>query len=165
MRLAECHPSRKHQARGMCKSCYDKWLKAQNPEYKDRQFSNATVWARNNPDKMAVIVARRKAKEKADPAFAARQRDRTIKRKYGISQIEYEAMFKKQKGRCAICHREPGEKPLHIDHCHKTGVVRGLLCHQCNWYLGTIEADHHLWARLSKYVATAKSIKTNNPRR
>ena len=38
MKLAECHPTRKHQARGMCKVCYDKWLKAQMPSTKIVSF-------------------------------------------------------------------------------------------------------------------------------
>lgn len=34
MKLAECHPNRKHKARGKCGSCYERWLKDNNPEYK-----------------------------------------------------------------------------------------------------------------------------------
>lgn len=164
MRLATCHPTRKHQARGLCKSCYDKWLKANNTNYKERQLSNTTVWAKANPEKMMVIKERRKAKDAADPTHSARMRDRALQRKYGITQKDYDLMFSKQKGRCAICHRPPGDTPLHVDHCHTTGVVRGLLCHQCNWYLGTIEADRYIITRLNKYVSSAKVIKATNPR-
>ena len=46
LKVASCHPNRKHQARGMCKPCYDKWLKSCNPDYKKRQAENATKWMR-----------------------------------------------------------------------------------------------------------------------
>lgn len=65
-------------------------------------------------------------------------RRRWLKRAYGITVEQYDAMLKKQKGRCAICRRKPVYK-LSVDHCHKTGRVRGLLCRPCNNALGNIE--------------------------
>jgi hypothetical protein len=53
--------------------------------------------------------------------------------KYGITIEQYEEILKKQSGLCAICNRK---KRLCIDHCHKTGKVRGLLCFNCNALLG-----------------------------
>lgn len=60
-------------------------------------------------------------------------------RKYGLSVSEYESMLEKQNGRCAICPFEFGTERMaiaRIDHCHKTGAVRGLLCGRCNSGLG-----------------------------
>lgn len=62
---------------------------------------------------------------------------RTRLRKYGLTRQEYDTLFKQQQGRCAICYTAQnmwGDKPiaLCIDHCHQTGVVRGLLCNFCN---------------------------------
>lgn len=61
--------------------------------------------------------------------------------KYGITKVEYEKMRRRQRYRCALCHRR--EKTwngnggrLSVDHCHTTGVVRGLLCPMCNRGLG-----------------------------
>lgn len=59
----------------------------------------------------------------------------TIKYRYGISLEEYKAMEARQCMRCAICNSSPSET-FHIDHCHKTGVVRGLLCGACNRGIG-----------------------------
>ena len=55
-------------------------------------------------------------------------------RYYGISVADYRAMFEKQDGKCAICKRHQSElsKKLSVDHDHKTGKVRGLLCSHCN---------------------------------
>lgn len=56
--------------------------------------------------------------------------------KYGITREQFEEMYEKQNGCCAICSREVDESKAHIDHDHSTGVVRGLLCMGCNRALG-----------------------------
>lgn len=65
-----------------------------------------------------------------------------LRSKYGISLDQYEDMYQAQRGLCAICRQQEksenqyGVKVLAIDHDHKTGVIRGLLCHNCNRALG-----------------------------
>lgn len=62
-----------------------------------------------------------------------------LKTKYGLTREQFEAMNAAQDGRCAICRTdEPGGrgKRFHVDHCHKTGKVRQLLCNACNHVLG-----------------------------
>lgn len=59
--------------------------------------------------------------------------------KYGITQVEYDNMLRSQDYSCKLCHtKEPGGRhnTFHIDHCHKTDLVRGLLCWACNAGLG-----------------------------
>ena len=51
-----------------------------------------------------------------------------IEKLYGIDEETYQRLFKLQRGRCAICGRRPQKKRLAVDHDHKTGAVRGLLC-------------------------------------
>lgn len=66
-------------------------------------------------------------------------RDKAIQKKYGVTQEWYEETFLAQGGKCAICQAEKAGgrgKRFHIDHCHKTGAVRGLLCFKCNAILG-----------------------------
>lgn len=153
MKLASCHPERKMQARNMCKSCYDKWLKAVNPSYKKSQLSNTTKWAKANPEKMLAIQKRRQEKDKNDPASFFKKRNRSLKLNYGITNNDYEKLLVNQNGGCALCFRKPKPgKHLHVDHCHKTKKVRGLLCHQCNWYMGTIDADHSILDRILNYL-------------
>lgn len=62
-----------------------------------------------------------------------------LKTKYGLTEEQFDAMLVEQGNSCAICRlEEPGGryKKWHIDHCHKTGKVRGLLCAGCNTMLG-----------------------------
>jgi len=80
------------------------------------------------------------------PRCATCWRDETKRRKeaahgnyvtktYGVTQEEYDALYKAQGGRCAICRRATGRaRRLAVDHNHKTGEVRGLLCKPCNSY-------------------------------
>ena len=65
-------------------------------------------------------------------------RDCTLRKKYGIGVAEYNAMLLKQSGRCAICLTDApgGRGRFHVDHCHDTKRVRGLLCNQCNRMVG-----------------------------
>jgi hypothetical protein len=60
----------------------------------------------------------------------------SIKRAYGITSEQYDAMWRKQDGRCAICGEPERARRLGVDHCHVTGRVRGLLCRNCNSGLG-----------------------------
>jgi hypothetical protein len=68
-----------------------------------------------------------------------KERHRRLARKYGITPEAYEAMWAAQEGKCLICvtpEEEVRGKRLCVDHDHKTGKVRGLLCHRCNCVLG-----------------------------
>lgn len=55
-----------------------------------------------------------------------------VAKTYGITGADYEALLERQGGKCAICRARPKSKRLAVDHDHKTGEVRGLLCGRCN---------------------------------
>ena len=61
-----------------------------------------------------------------------------LRKKYNMSIIEYDRMYKSQDYSCKICLRDVNYN-LHVDHCHTTGKVRGLLCSKCNKGLGSFE--------------------------
>jgi hypothetical protein len=64
-----------------------------------------------------------------------------IKRKYGLSKQQYSDLLKSQNNSCKICHTPYGEKAFAVDHCHKTGRVRGILCISCNTAIGMLKED------------------------
>ena len=62
--------------------------------------------------------------------------------RYGITKNKYEEMYKLQNGLCLICKQQCSSgQNLSVDHCHKTGKVRGLLCKKCNSALGMLNDD------------------------
>jgi Recombination endonuclease VII len=71
-----------------------------------------------------------------------------------MSPQDYETLFARQGGVCAICIR-PSAEPLCVDHCHATGKVRGLLCRTCNTGLGHYKDDQRLTAAATAYLRKA----------
>ena len=84
-------------------------------------------------------------------ALKERRRDQDLRRLYGISLATYRQMFALGKGLCWICDRPP-KRSLHVDHDHKTGVVRGLLCFLCNRKLIGRRRDPRLFERAADYL-------------
>lgn len=80
-----------------------------------------------------------------------------IKRWYGIEPEDYYRMLEEQDGCCALCSSDsPNGKRLtkfHIDHCHETGKVRGLLCGKCNTFIGLANHDPDVLLRAAEYLA------------
>jgi hypothetical protein len=84
-------------------------------------------------------------------------REYALKRNYGITIEEYEKMLFSQDGKCSLCGEEPKTKDhrygkarsLAVDHCHKSGKVRRLLCTKCNLGLGWYETNKD---RIDKYL-------------
>lgn len=75
----------------------------------------------------------------------------TRARSLGVTDAEYEQLLAWQDGHCALCPNEPRTRRLHVDHDHRTGKVRGLLCHRCNRNLPTWVDDRWL-LRASRYL-------------
>jgi len=75
-----------------------------------------------------------------------RDRAKSIKRKYGLTMEAYEFLLSNQKGVCAICFKsEIGKfQNLAVDHDHKTGKVRGLLCRRCNLGLSYLDNSEYM---------------------
>lgn len=122
----------------VCKSCaratHMKWLEtnaAKNAE-------NAKKWRAANP---------------------RLSKDFGLRHRYGIPLGTYDRMFAEQNGKCAICETtDPGGRgDFHIDHCHDTGVIRGLLCHNCNVGIGHFQHDEVLIQQAINYVTTRRS--------
>jgi hypothetical protein len=119
---------------GFCRSCYEKHLRRTNPGFAERQRQNRRDWESRNPDKVRELQIKRQT----DPH--ARKRDKATKRATALKQIgthieEVETLYKLG---CAICGTK---KHLHVDHDHKTGLFRGILCSKHNNGLGFLGDD------------------------
>lgn len=79
-----------------------------------------------------------------------------LHQRYGLTLYEYNQLLNKQKGRCKICKSlHTGRKTsshFHVDHCHTTGKIRGLLCHKCNSALGKFNDDVQILKNAIKYL-------------
>jgi len=77
-----------------------------------------------------------------------------VRRKYGVSKEEWEALYERQGGRCAICRKRLVGK-ICLDHDHDTDEVRGLLCNTCNQGLGYFDDDPELMRAAMAYLLNA----------
>jgi recombination endonuclease VII len=96
-------------------------------------------WRERNQTK--VRANDRAYRERNRTSVLRRQRNHTLRRKYGLSVDEFERMAEEQGGLCAACGREPSAVGLQVDHCHETGAVRALLCKSCNSAAGHANDD------------------------
>jgi hypothetical protein len=101
--------------------------------------------------------------EKARERYLGKRKERikkqrivNISNKYGVTIQDYNEMFESQNGCCAICDSHEigrkGAKYFNIDHCHNSGKVRGLLCHNCNIILGKIDDSKDWLNRAIEYL-------------
>ena len=114
--------------------------------------ARARIWWENNRD-YANAQARsyyRKNKVRFNQAV----RRSLLRRKFGITQEQYEALLTKQRGMCAnvFCREVLTTKNRHLDHDHKTKQVRGILCNRCNWALGNVKDNPAVLSGLVIYL-------------
>lgn len=83
-----------------------------------------------------------------------------IKAKYGITLEDYNEILSMQSGKCAICGMTTEEHGmrLHVDHCHKTGLVRGLLCSNCNIGIGNLGDNPLIVKHALSYLLSHKAM-------
>jgi len=118
---------------------------------------------------------RRSVSRSERAALAAKKEkahDRYVVRVYGLEPGEYAQRLAAQKGRCAICRKVPRKRYLAVDHDHRTGTVRGLLCYFCNSSVGTFEFSKTTAENAAAYLlriaqdyplVTQADTKTKNP--
>jgi hypothetical protein len=121
---------------------------------KARVLENARASYRKN---RAVMLARSKAFKARHAARLREVRLERCFRRYGMTGAQYAEMFDARGGRCDICYvaqprLKDGRRMLVIDHDHDTGVVRGLLCNQCNNALGYTRDDASILRRAADYL-------------
>lgn len=129
--------------RGVCKNC----ACASSRTYKNNNLEKTRAYARdwhhNNPEKSKLSGRATK-----------------LKSKYGLTVSQYDSMLTRQKGVCAICTKpeitldpRTGEvRKLSVDHKHKTGKIRALLCANCNHLIGKAKDSPEICEKAANYL-------------
>jgi len=119
-------------------------------------------WVRNNPEKRKVLKDLERLKIDRSRVLNPgkewiKQRGYVLKCRYGITLKDYDDLLKKQNFKCAICHKDSQEMTylLHVDHCHSSNKVRGLLCAKCNQFLGCIKDSVEALHRGIEYISSS----------
>jgi len=81
-----------------------------------------------------------------------RKSETHLNRVYGLPLGSYARMLAAQNGGCAICESQPNGNRLHVDHCHETNTVRGLLCGRCNRAIGLLLNSPELASKAAAYL-------------
>ena len=109
-------------------------------EEKEELKAKHRKYYKNNKEKFKIKS--KKYRERDKKKYKKYRRKQGLKQRYGVTIEWWDIQFKKQKGCCAICGKHQSElnKTLYVDHNHKTGQVRGLLCMDCNFKVGQYES-------------------------
>lgn len=160
--VPEC--GRKVSAKGMCRKHYTAdWREKRGETYRTQQRAYNKNYFK---EKMADLSpAQRKKIKKVHASYQrdwrSRHKDRLRNsekygqrylRNYGLTKKAYEDLLKSQGGGCSICGTPPSTKRLAVDHDHKTGKVRGILCEPCNHGLGKFRDDPSLCHSAAAYL-------------
>ena len=111
------------------------------------------TWIKKHPDRYRDNYTR----QNRNPLTKQRKKEYRLLKKYGLTQADWEDMFKKQGSCCAACQTNVPGSPLgwHVDHNHLTGKVRGILCHHCNTILGRVKDNPAPLYALAHYLETS----------
>ncbi len=131
---SKCGEPKPLKSFGKCKTTVDKL----RPECKACQALFAADYYKQNAEKMKRAA-----------------RESRLKRRYGVDLETYDQMLEAQDGHCALCPKtDDNGASLAVDHSHKTGKVRGLLCRACNGTLGYLEREDDFITRAVEYIRT-----------
>ena len=137
-RVRKNHPKLQNK----CKACGKKrtleWRR-KNPK---RSSELSRQWASRNPNKI---------------------RAKLLWRLYGLTTSDWDKMLDDQGGGCAICGNMEPARGFHVDHCHATKRVRGLLCTNCNHGIGNFSENAQIILEAARYVMRDQLIKLDAP--
>jgi hypothetical protein len=158
--LDEFSPSYRGKVGTWCRQCFREYQRGEggSTPYPERPCS---VCGRLYRPKLVRVknhagYCSRECKEAARKA-SGRMRASHLRKKFGITVEDYDRILEAQGGGCAICdnsvnRNSPSRLYMHIDHDHKTGRIRGVLCDRCNQAIGHFEDDPALLRRAADYL-------------
>lgn len=138
-----------------CKGCQAAYYQARcaaDPDHRKKLAEKSRQWRAENRELCLKVV-----------------RSNNLKRQFGITIEQWEAMYEKQNGLCAICeqpetatHRNGKLQRLAVDHCHKSMRNRGLLCAKCNHALERIENIPEWGTKALAYLAKLEKCESTS---
>lgn len=148
----------------LCRNAYER-RRLSNPEKRENNRRRQRAWENKNKD---ANYKRRKEREKANPELKHRRKARQyrwysnntayyqnlhLKKRYGLTLDERNSLLVRQGG-CASCGSlDPASKNgWHVDHCHRTGRVRGVVCQPCNLMIGFAEESTAILEQCAAYL-------------
>lgn len=135
--------------RNECKSCNLAEKKQRYQADPAKHIAGVTRWREANRERFNAYQRRNNARPERKRAL----RDQYYRRTFGISADEFDALLDTQGGGCAICGKRPERvASLHLDHCHETGAIRGILCLSCNQGIGQFGDDPGLLDAAAGYL-------------
>lgn len=150
-----CKPTRYCSRRCVRIAHYERDPKKQNERCKN--------WRTSNPEKYRQSKRNWAAKNPLHGKLQYQRKKRyfrngQMRRKYGFTIEVYEQECARRNNLCDICKRDPGKDQLKVDHCHRTGKVRGFLCKWCNVGLGSFRDNPAALRAAADYLNAATSV-------
>lgn len=153
-----------HAKRGkpqpQCKACRSKYMAKHYQENRTRERAVRKAWYEKN--KLYVCEKMRTDRKANVHEFRLRER---LRRK-GMSLDEYKVKLQKQNNACEICLKpfsKNAYQSSYIDHCHRTGQFRGLLCSPCNTALGLTKENEAVLKKAVAYLRKYKMLGIKSP--
>lgn len=141
-----------------------------NRKFREKNPTYHRDWSRANPEKISEYNRRHaKPGESAKRGRAwrekhpdrkreyelAHQRERReshLLKRYGLTADDFDKLLASQGGGCGACGNSKPRGQWHVDHCHATGTIRGILCVACNTLLGKLEKNPRRVQSLYDYL-------------
>ena len=131
--------SKKNNKKSHCKSCVNLYFRQRYEKDPEGQRNKSREY-------------RKKLRTEFPEKLKESQRKSALKKHYNLTLEEYNLKLQEQNGVCEICKTPPNKKQLAVDHCHKTGKIRKLLCANCNTALGLLYDDVNIITSLRNYI-------------
>lgn len=157
-----------------CNECFNESMRKWYNSNLDKVRADAREYYRNNASRISELRKARRRKQSREQIYKISTADRVERdlkyqnrvgwkksmesrwRNRGIKDFSYsdfENMLLLQDGKCYLCGGGPAKnQSLHVDHCHKTGLVRKLLCNNCNNGMGKLKDDPELLIKAANYL-------------
>lgn len=135
------------------KAYRDYWCRTFPHKVKEK----SRLWRLKHPELKEQYTIQRRKYNKLHPD---KVKHWNLQKDFGISLLQYKDLYNNQNGLCAICNQPKSFTrcgkilSLAVDHCHKTGIIRGLLCRYCNLGLGNFKDNSIYLKRAANYVST-----------